>query len=246
MKKEKVLAIIPARLASTRLPRKMLLSIKGKTVIQRTWEQVMKAKTPDAVVIATDSEEIFAAAKAFGANVVMTSVKHQCGSDRVVEATKKFKEFIPDIIVNVQGDEPVISPHAIDDAVSMVLGHKNVKVGTVASTFDNQRDVQLPNYIKVALDKNNNALYCSRSVIPFARNSYTKYYKQLGVYAFRRKMLYHYLTLPQTPLELAEGLEQLRILENGYKIAVATGTYESLSIDTPIDLAKARRYFAKK
>jgi 3-deoxy-manno-octulosonate cytidylyltransferase (CMP-KDO synthetase) len=240
-KTERVLGIIPARLKSTRLPEKMLALIDGKPLIYYTWRQAKQARLLDALVVATDSAEIFEAVRAFGGEAIMTSDKHQSGSDRVAEATRKFKKFLPDIVVNIQGDEPLISPEAIDAAASLLIKKTAAVIGTIATPVTNFKDIRNPSLIKTIIQKDGRAIYFSRSVIPHPRFPYENYLRHLGIYAFRRETLRTYVSLSQTPLECAEGLEQLRALEHGIPIHIAVGKFESMSVDTPADLARVRK-----
>lgn len=230
---KRILGVIPARLASTRMARKMLAEIQGKTLLEYTFHQVQKAKTLDAIVIATDSKEIADVATAFGATVLMTDTKINSGSDRVAAAASLFTGFTPDIVVNIQGDEPLMPPLAIDDCVRGLIDDTDAVVSTPATLFPAGQAIDSPNFVKVVLDKNSHALYFSRSVIPFPRDPYNTYLKHLGLYAFRSDFLYKYVSLSQTPLELAEKLEQLRILERGYTIKVVVGSYPTLEVNTP-------------
>lgn len=241
----KILGVIPARLKSTRLPEKMLADVGGKPLLYYTWKQVKKVKLLDEVVVATDSIEILKAVEAFGGVAMMTSRTHQSGSDRVAEVARKFKKFKPDIIVNIQGDEPLISPSAIRDAAQVLVDHKDMDVGSVLTPLSKQEEIDNPSITKVVINKDSEILYCSRSAVPYPRNPYKKYLKQVGIYAFRPKALQEYVKLRQLPLEIAEGLEQLRLLEHGRKIKVCVGNYQSISVDTPADLQRVRKILTK-
>ncbi len=234
-----VVGIIPARLHSTRLPRKMLVDICGKPLIQHTWEQASKAKL-DILVVATDSEEIADVVKSFGGKVVMTG-EHNTGSDRVAEAARQFP---CDVVVNIQGDEPMVPPEAINQLTEMMLSSNEV-MGTVCVPFNDQR-LESPEVIKVVLDKQNYALYFSRSVAPFPRTSYTNYYSKLGLYAFQYDFLQEFVRMEQTSLEIAESLEQLRALENGYKIKAVIGNYTREEVNSSLELERVRKIFANK
>lgn len=242
----KILGVIPARLRSTRLPHKMLVDIWGRPLIFYTWRQAKKSKFLDDLIIATDSKEIYDIAVLFGAKVMMTSPKHRCGTERVAEAVKKFKKFTPDIIANIQGDNPLISPKTIDALVKTLIQDKNALMSCAAARFKNEKDINEPSNVKVIVDKNKYAIYFSRSVIPYSRNSYTEYLKNMGIFGFRREFLFKYIKLPQTPLELAESLEQLRALEHGYKIKVAVGDFDGFSVDVLKELALARKIIKQK
>ena len=241
MKKQKVLGVIPARLASTRLKRKLLLTINGLPLITYTMKQVQKAKLLDAVIVATDSKEIARAVESYGGKAVMTSASIKTGSDRVAAAAKKFTAFIPDIVVNIQGDEPLIPEKAIDTVVKLLLKDSSAVMSTVATPLTDKRDLHDPGVVKVVCDGRGNALYFSRSLIPNPRAPYHKYLKHIGLYAFRRKFLYTYVRLLQTELEKAELLEQLRALENGYSIKVGVGKFDRVEVNTKEEFERVKR-----
>lgn len=242
----KFLGIIPARFASTRFPGKPLADMQGKPMIQRVYEQVTKV-LPVAYV-ATDDIRIEAAVKAFGGNVVMTSDQHKSGTDRCYEAfTKIGKDF--DVIINIQGDEPFIHPEQIETLINCFT-NKDVEIATLVKPFAIEDDFETklfnPNTPKVVLNKKGEALYFSRSVIPYLRGKqYTEwlanhtYYKHIGMYAYRADILKAITALEQSPLEIAESLEQLRWIENGYTIQTGITHQETIGIDTPEDLEKA-------
>lgn len=247
----KFLGIIPARYASTRFPAKPLALLGGKPVIQRVYEQVVKLL--DDAVVATDDERIEAAVKAFGGKVVMTSTSHRSGTDRCYEAlTKVDGEF--DVVINIQGDEPFIQPSQIRTVMDCFEDSSTqiatlVKPFTPQDGFDALENVNSP---KVVVNKQMQALYFSRSIIPFFRNKDKKewltghtYYKHIGLYAYRTEVLKEITQLPQSSLELAESLEQLRWLENGYVIKVGESQVETIGIDTPEDLARAELFLKK-
>jgi 3-deoxy-manno-octulosonate cytidylyltransferase (CMP-KDO synthetase) len=245
MGKKKFIGIIPARYASTRFPGKPLADMNGKTMIQRVYEQVKD--TVDAIYVATDDARIESAVKAFGGNVVMTSPYHKSGTDRCYEAYLKTGSNY-DVIINIQGDEPFIHPSQID-ALKTCFDEESTEIATLVKPFKKEDDFETtlfnPNSPKVVLNKRNEALYFSRSVIPYFRGKdHTKwlhnhtYYKHIGLYAYRANILKEITALPQTPLELAESLEQLRWLENGYRIKVGITHQETIGIDTPEDMEK--------
>ena len=248
----KFIGIIPARYASTRFPAKPLALLGGKTVIQRVYEQV--AGILDEAYVATDDERIEAAVKAFGGKVVMTSVNHKSGTDRCYEAFTKVGEGY-DVIVNIQGDEPFIQPSQLEAIKACFDDDKTqiatlVKPFTPADGFDALKNVNSP---KVVVDKQMNALYFSRSIIPYQRNADKcewlqghTYYKHIGLYAYRAEVLKEITSLPQSSLEKAESLEQLRWLENGYTIKVGITNVETIGIDTPEDLERAERFLKQK
>ncbi|MEN9614157.1 MAG: 3-deoxy-manno-octulosonate cytidylyltransferase [Candidatus Parcubacteria bacterium] len=239
----KVLGVIPARLKSTRLPEKLIKDIHGKPLIYHTWRRALLAKTLSHVLIATDSKIIFDLCRSFGADVLMTRASIQCGSDRVADAAKKFTKFKPDIVVNIQGDEPMMPKEAIDRcvmALSKNWHNQKIVVSTPATPFLHKADIESPNFVKVVSDKQGNALFFSRSVIPFPRDPFEAYCKHLGLYVFRADFLQKYVKLSQTPLEKAEKLEQLRILENGYDIQVVKGNFRNMEVNTAEELDRAR------
>lgn len=242
----KFIGIIPARYASSRFPGKPLAKIGDKPMIQRVYEQVKKAL--DTVYVATDDKRIEAAVNGFGGNVVMTSDKHTSGTDRCYEAYTKVGRGY-NIVINIQGDEPFIQPSQIE-ALKACFTDYSIQIATLVKSFlptDNfSTELSDKNKPKVVINKNNEALYFSRSIIPFLRGvSHTEwlsnhvFYKHIGMYAYRADVLKEITRLPQSSLELAEKLEQLRWLENGYKIKVGFTNEETIGIDTPEDLAKA-------
>lgn len=245
------LGIIPARYASTRFPAKPLALLGGKPVIQRVYEQVVKLL--DDAVVATDDERIEAAVKAFGGKVVMTSTSHRSGTDRCYEAlTKVDGKF--DVVINIQGDEPFIQPSQIRTVMDC-FEDSSTQIATLVKPFTSQDGfdaLENVNSPKVVVNKQMQALYFSRSIIPFFRNKDKKewlaghtYYKHIGLYAYRTEVLKEITQLPQSSLELAESLEQLRWLENGYVIKVGESQVETIGIDTPEDLARAELFLKK-
>lgn len=244
----KTIAIIPARYASTRFPGKPLAILGGKPVIQRVYEQVTTVL--DEAYIATDDERIYNKVQEFGGRVVMTSPNHKSGTDRIEEAVQKMGTDA-DIIINVQGDEPFIHPSQIE-ALIKCFDDPTTQIATLGKPFDKDADISLldnPNSPKIVVDNNSFALYFSRSVIPFIRgvehNQWLGKYpflKHLGIYAYRTQVLHEITRLPQSSLELAESLEQLRWLQNGYRIRVGTTNIETVGIDTPEDLQRAEDY----
>lgn len=237
-----VIGVIPARYASTRFPGKPLADIFGKPMIQRVYENSMKSKLINEIIIATDDKRIFEAATKFRCRAVLTSKKHKSGTDRICEAIEKIK---CDIAVNIQGDEPFINAKNIDKAIAPMLNDDSIKVSTIAIKAENSADIRNPNKVKVVFDKNNNALYFSRSVIPSPRNE-AQYYKHIGLYVYRKKFLLEFAKMKRTKLEISEELEQLRILENGYKIKVVEVKEDSISVDTPSDLKKIKIYYKRR
>ena len=244
----KYIAIIPARYASTRFPAKPLALLGGKPVIQRVYEQV--AGVLDDAVVATDDERIYDAVRSFGGRVEMTSTAHRSGTDRCWEAyCRQGRPY--DVVVNVQGDEPFIRREQLE-ALKGCFDNPQIDIATLVKPFaaaDGLAALENPNSPKVVLDAESRALYFSRSVIPYLRNvpreewlAHHTFYKHIGIYAFRSEVLRQVTSLPQSPLELAESLEQLRWLENGYKIGVGISESETVGIDTPEDLARAEEF----
>lgn len=242
------IGIIPARYASTRFPAKPLAVLGGKSVIQRVYEQVKKSL--DEVYVATDNDLIKDAVLGFGGKVVMTSVNHRSGTDRCYEAYCKVGSGY-DVVVNIQGDEPFIQPSQIEE-LKRCFDDASTQIATLAKPFreaDGKEALFNPNSPKVVMDKDHRALYFSRSVIPYVRNAEPTewlkrhtYYKHIGLYAYRADTLREVTSMPQSSLELAESLEQLRWLENGYVIKVGITEIETIGIDTPEDLAKAEQF----
>ena len=244
----KFMAIIPARYASTRFPGKPLAILGGKTVIQRVYEQV--STVLDEVYVATDDERIFQAVKAFGRQAVMTRTDHKSGTDRIEEAADKIGSAA-DVIINVQGDEPFIQPSQIATLMQLFEAPET-QIGTLGKPFESMEQVLNPNSPKIVCDVRGYAMYFSRSVIPFVRGqeqdswlTHFPYLKHLGLYAYRRSVLHEITQLPQSPLELAESLEQLRWLQNGYRIRVGLTDVETVGIDTPEDLKRAEEFLKK-
>ncbi len=237
----KIVIIIPARYASTRLEGKPLCKVCGKPIIQWVYERTKKSKLATDVIVATDDERIFNAVKDFGGKVVMTSSAHKCGSDRLVEVVKKDETI--DIVVNVQGDEPLIKPESIDEAIKVLVNDTSADISTLIRKIESEEEFNNPNVVKVVFDNNNHALYFSRSPIPFMRNKgVAESYGHIGLYVYRRESLLKMSNFPQSDLELAESLEQLRALQNGMKIKIAKVEYKPVGIDTPADLEEFRQY----
>ena len=233
--KKKVIIIIPARLASTRLPNKPLAIIEGKTMIQRVYEQALKANLGE-VIIATDGEKIANEIKKFGGKYILTNPDLQSGTDRIYSAYKLLNEDF-DIIVNVQGDLPNIDPNVISECVNLAL-ENDCDIATVASKISDISEINNPNVVKIALAQNGLALYFSRSPIPFSKNINDDYFHHIGIYAYKKNALEKFINLMPSPLEKRESLEQLRALENGMKIAVKIVNAHPLSVDTKEDLDK--------
>ena len=244
----KFIAIIPARYASTRFPGKPLAVLGGKTVIQRVYEQAVSV-LPEAWV-ATDDERIFQAVEAFGGRAVMTRSDHRSGTDRIEEAAQKIGTDA-DVIINIQGDEPFVQASQLNTLMQLFV-HTDTQIGTLGKRFDSMDAVTNQNSPKIVCDKDGFALYFSRSVIPFVRGEeqatwlqHYPYLKHLGIYAYRREVLGEITKLPQSSLEIAESLEQLRWLQNGYRIRVGETNIETVGIDTPEDLQRAEQLLMK-
>ncbi|MHC4477578.1 MAG: 3-deoxy-manno-octulosonate cytidylyltransferase [Planctomycetota bacterium] len=236
----KVLACIPARYESTRFPGKVLAKETGKFLIQHTYERACQAKLPEKVIIAADDERVLAAAESFGAHCVLTSAEHQSGTDRIAEAVA---DIDVEIVVNLQGDEPEIDPGNIDYLAELLIKSPDCPMATLAARFKTPQQVADPNIVKVILDRNNRAIYFSRSPIPYDREKagigdVGQYLRHLGIYAYRKEFLLKITKLPQTTFEITEKLEQLRALENGYSILVGKVEHTCDGIDTPQQYAE--------
>ena len=254
----KVVAVIPARYGSTRFEGKPLADILGKPMIQHVYEGVSQSKLIEDIVVATDDERIVEAVLAFGGKAIMTSADHPTGSDRVAEVAQKLKS---EIIVNVQGDEPLIKGRMIDKAIRPLLTDETLLMSTLMTKIEEVTDWLNPNVVKVAVDQKGHALYFSRSPIPFPRDLNFErllsarsggkrivlkhVFKHLGVYVYRRKFLLRFTKMKPTPLEELEKLEQLRVLENGYRIKLSAVNYEPFSVDTPEDLQKVVAFLSQ-
>ena len=244
-KNMKFIAIIPARYASTRFPGKPLAMLGGKLIIQRVYEQA--SKVLDEVYVATDDERIQKAVEGFGGKAVMTSTNHKSGTDRLEEAATKIGTDA-DVIINIQGDEPFIQKSQLE-TVKALFDDPQTQIATLGKPFESMEAVENPNSPKIVCDVNGYAMYFSRSVIPYVRGKEKEewlkafpYLKHIGLYAYRREVLYEVTQLPQSPLEVAESLEQLRWLQNGYRIKVGLTNVETVGIDTPEDLQRAEEY----
>jgi 3-deoxy-manno-octulosonate cytidylyltransferase (CMP-KDO synthetase) len=232
----KVAVVIPARYASTRLPAKPLHPIAGKPLVQHVWERCTKAKGIETVIVATDDMRIAEAAFAFGAEVALTSTKHRSGTDRVAEVAKKLKGFTH--VINVQGDEPLVDPKVVAKLASAMASERAIQMITAASVFQPEDDLTNPNMVKVVVDRFGDALYFSRSSIPFVRSDGVtpKFYRHQGLYGYTTKFLLEFVKWKPGILEQAESLEQLRALENGTKIRVIPAAHAAVSVDTPADV----------
>src|SRR6266536_682362 len=233
----KSVGIIPARWSSTRFPGKPLHLIAGKPLLRHVWERCRRAEKLDALIVATDDMRIAEAAFEWGAEVAVTSPKHRSGTDRVAQVARHAKNF--EFVINIQGDEPLIDPRLIDNLVEKLQSDRKIDIVTAAHPFQNPAEAKSPHQNKVVLDRNNCALYFSRSVIPYhAKRSRVRHLRHQGIYGFRRNALLQFVKWKSTPLERAESLEQLRAVENGVKIHVLITKHGSPGVDTPAD-AKA-------
>ena len=240
----KAVGIIPARWSSTRFPGKPLHLIAGKPLLQRVWERCRQAKNLDSVIIATDDMRIAEAAFDWGAEVALTSPRHQSGTDRVAEVVRNAKQFA--FVINIQGDEPLIDPHLIDRLVEKFHSDRKIDIVTAAHSFENSADASSPHQVKVVVDAAGRALYFSRAAIPFPRNSSKiRYLRHQGIYGFRRDALLQFVKWKRGPLERAESLEQLRALENGVNVHVLLTKHGSPGVDTPTDAQALERKLAR-
>ncbi len=240
-KKQKVAAVIPARYGSSRFPGKILANICGKPMIQRVFEQCAKSELIDRLIVAVDDQRVFDCVREFGGEAVMTRTDHKSGTDRLAEAVEKIDA---DIIVNIQGDQPLFDPVMIDEAVLPILSNPAIQMSTLKIKIG-EEDYNDPAVVKVVVDENDFALYFSRSLIPFSRDRITvDVYEHVGLYVYRKDFLLEISKIPQTVLEKTEMLEQLRVLEKGYRIKVVETTSDrisGISVDTPEDLVKVEK-----
>jgi 3-deoxy-manno-octulosonate cytidylyltransferase (CMP-KDO synthetase) len=246
MDSSQVVIVIPARYGSTRLPGKPLLSLAGKPMIQRVYERAKRARTAGRVIVATDDERIVNKVQEFGGEARMTRTDHRTGTERIAEVAAHVDG---QVFVNVQGDEPLLDPAAVDAAVTALLEEPAAAIATVAVPIRTPADIMDPNVVKTVLDFEDNALYFSRAPIPWVRDSahktHARHLKHLGLYVFQRDALLEYPTLPQGELERLEQLEQLRWMENGWKIRVAEVPHDAVSVDAPEDVPRVESLLAK-
>ena len=235
----KIGAFIPARYAATRFPAKLMQTLGDKTVIRHTYDNTVATGLFDAVYVVTDSEIIFNEITQHGGNAIMSKRSHESGSDRIAEAVQ---DLDIDIVVNVQGDEPFVKRDPLEKVIA-VFSDASVQVASLMQVLTDSTLIQDPNYVKVTVDKNNNALFFSRSVIPYPRSTESPitYYEHIGVYAFKKQALLNFTNWPMSPLEAAEKIECLRYLENGVSIKMVITEYMGVEIDTPADLIKAAK-----
>ena len=247
-----IIGVIPARYGSTRFPGKPLALIRGKPMIQHVYERCQKVRSLDSVLVATDDARIYSCVTGFGGRAVMTSPRHQTGTDRIAEAIRKFKiqntKF--QIIINIQGDEPLISPRAIDLLAATMACDPGLRMATLATPFRDRRELESPDTVKIAVDREGFAMYFSRAVIPFIRDARETdpglFLKHIGMYAYRIGFLHRFTAWPAGRLEKMEKLEQLRALERGVRIRVMVTPDHSPGVDTPRDLEQVRALLAKK
>jgi 3-deoxy-manno-octulosonate cytidylyltransferase (CMP-KDO synthetase) len=239
------IVVIPARYAATRLPGKPLVSLGGKPMIQRVWERTRRAQKVSRVIIATDDPRILRAVADFGGEAAMTRPEHRSGTERVAEVAASMKNAEDEIFINVQGDEPLIEPEAIDTLVEAIESDEEVQIATLMVPIARPADIMDPNVVKVVLDFDGNALYFSRAPIPWVRDRnapvHAQHMKHLGIYGFRRSALLDFPTLPLGDLERVEQLEQLRWMENGFKIRVVETRHDSVSVDIPEDVERVEQ-----
>lgn len=232
------IGIIPARYQSTRLEGKVLKDLLGKSVIQHVWESAKRAATLNELIVATDDERIVSEVLRFGGKAVLTAKEHKTGTDRLREVVNPLDVKV---VVNIQADEPLLHPSMIDDIVRPLLEDKDIAMTTLKKKITDPEDLNNPNVVKVVCDKNGYALYFSRSPIPYPRlKGDAIHYKHIGIYAFTKDFLFTFTNLPASSLEETEGLEQLRVLDNGYKIKVAETQFDTIGIDTAEDLKRAK------
>ena len=252
MKQLSAVIVIPARYSSSRFPAKVLADLSGSPLIEHVYRRAAESRLADKVVVATDHEEIHRVVKGFGGEAVMTSKEHPCGTDRIAEVAKNMDY---DIIVNVQGDEPLIRGQMIDAVIELLLEDPEAHMGTLAKRIQQPQEYIDPNVVKVTFDRQGYALYFSRSPIPYERDRIDGFrlpegfvpswcFKHIGIYSYRRDVLLDLSSLPQVELEKVEKLEQLRALYNGYKIKVRETTFETIGVDTPEDLERVKRWLS--
>lgn len=239
----KKVALIPARYGATRFPGKLMAKLGGKSVILRTYESTVNTGVFDEVMVVCDSDIIYNEIVSNGGKAIMSKKEHECGTDRIAEAIEDRADV--DIVVNVQGDEPFTQKEPLKKLLQVFEGEegKNVQVASLMQVLKDWKSIEDPNYVKVAVDKKSNALFFSRSVIPYPRdkNVATTYYEHIGIYAFRRQTLMDFTKMPVSPLEAAEKIECLRYLENGISMKMVVTEYMGVEIDTPEDLVKAEK-----
>jgi 3-deoxy-manno-octulosonate cytidylyltransferase (CMP-KDO synthetase) len=238
----RIVCVIPSRYESSRFPGKPLADLCGKPMIQHVYERVLRAKTVTEAAVATDDRRIFDAVEKFGGKAIMTADRHRSGTDRIAEAATTLQLEDNDIVVNIQGDQPIFEPIQVDEVVEPLLADSSIPMSTLIYRIVRDEEITHPNAVKTVFDTDHFALYFSRATIPYDRDGIheVNYYKHHGIYAYRRHFLETFSQLPQSPLEKLEALEQLRALEHGYRIKVVETAYDSLEVDTPGELARVR------
>lgn len=239
----KAIGIIPARYHSTRLVGKPLADICGKPMIEHVYERASRSDSLASVTVATDDERILRKVEEFGGRVILTASHHKSGTDRIAEALSKLDVEDTDLVVNIQGDQPLLQPTTVDKVIRPLIDDPSLVMGTLSCRIRTQDEVRNPNVVKVVVDKDGFALYFSRFPIPYIRaQDITIYhYRHIGIYVYRKEFLLRFTQMPQSKLEKAEMLEQLRALENGYRIKVVDTCFDSVEVDTPEDLEKVKR-----
>lgn len=238
---KRIIAIIPSRYGSSRFPGKPLAIIKNKPMIRWVYENVKKVSAVSDVYVATDDNRIFDAVLQFGGKALMTSDKHTCGTDRLAECVRILNLSEEDIVLNIQGDEPLIRQEMVTDLISC-FDSSEVYMGTLKKKIEAEDELNNPNVVKVITDVNNYAIYFSRWCLPYDRNGKgIDHFKHIGAYGYTAKFLTEYSRMPKTPLEIAESLEQLRVIENGLKIKVKETQYQTIGVDTPEQLSQVEK-----
>lgn len=249
--KPQVIGIIPARFGSTRFPGKPLIQILNKSLIQRTYESALRCQSLDHLIVATDDQRIYDHVNSFGGKVILTKENCPSGTDRLVDALQQL-DFVDEdaLIINIQGDEPCIEPDVIQKVIDILISDSSAVMSTAIMPLDPEKDGQNSSVVKCVIDQNQTALYFSRSLIPGNKEQRTHpqhiYYKHLGIYGYRRHFLFLYPKLPPTPLQQLEDLEQLKVLEHGYKIKTAVVSSLSIGVDTPEDIKKVEQLLWKQ
>jgi 3-deoxy-manno-octulosonate cytidylyltransferase (CMP-KDO synthetase) len=236
----KKMAVIPARWGSTRFEGKVLADLAGKPLVQHVWERACQCKSLDEIIIACDDERVLTVVKSFGAKGVLTSKDHSCGTDRIAEVVLSQDDV--GIVLNIQGDEPLLDPRSIDNLIYTMSQDRSCQMATLIKVLDNPQLLGDPNVVKVIIDAKGYAIYFSRAEIPFLREKgAVVFYQHIGIYAFTREFLFTFKNLPRLQLEKAEKLEQLRAIENGYRIKTVVTEADFVGVDTPEDLKKVER-----
>lgn len=244
--KGKIIILIPARYDSLRFPGKPLAKIFGKPMVQYVYESVKKVEDIYSVFVATDDQGIFEAVNSFGGRALMTSKNHTCGTDRLAECVDILKLSDEDIVLNIQGDEPLIQKEMVADLISC-FHSADVYMGTLKKRIENEEELSNPNVVKVITDKNDYAIYFSRYCLPYERDGKKiDHYKHIGVYGYTARFLKEFHKMPKTSLEISESLEQLRVIENGFKIKVKETKYQTIGVDTPEQLKQVEMLMGER